>query len=169
LPGKESAMTRVLAMLLLALSLAAPVRAQEPSPETLAAARDLSAIMTGDTIAQMTAAMAAQIWPAIAQQLGAKVDAPTLTEMRAEFERTLKSFTGDVMKDAPEVYARHFSAQELRDMVAFYKSPSGAKALHEMPKVMADVGARMGPRVQALQSDLDQRMRAILQKHGYKD
>ena len=162
-------MTRVLAMLLLALSLAAPVRAQEPLPETLAAARDLSAIMTGDTIAQMTAAMAAQIWPAIAQQLGAKVDAATLTEMRAEFERTLSAFTGEIVKDAPEVYARHFSTQELRDMVAFYKSPSGAKALHEMPKVMADVGSRMAPRLQTLQSDLDQRMRAILQKHGYKN
>ena len=73
------------------------------------------------------------------------------------------------MKDAPEVYARHFSTQELRDMVAFYKSPSGSKALHEMPKVMADVGARMGPRLQTLQSDLDQRMRAILQQHGYKN
>ena len=38
-----------------------------------------------------------------------------------------------------------------------------------MPKVMADVGTRMGPRLQTLQSDLDQRMRAILQKHGYKN
>lgn len=162
-------MTRVLAMLLLILGLTVPVRAQEPPPETLAAARDLSAIMTGDTITQMTAAMAAQIWPAIEQQLGAKVDAATLAEMRVEFERTLKSFTGEMMKDAPEVYARHFSTQELRDMVAFYKSPSGSKALHEMPKVMADVGTRMAPRLQSLQGDLDQRMRTILQKHGYKN
>jgi hypothetical protein len=135
----------------------------------VAAARELSAIMTGDTITQMTAAMANQIWPTIEQQLGAKVDAATLAEIRTEFERSLKAFTGEVMKDAPEVYARHFSAQELRDMVAFYKSPSGSKALHEMPKVMADVGSRMAPRMQALQSDLDERMRAILQKHGYKN
>ena len=162
-------MTRVLAVLLLAVSLAVPARAQEPSAETLAAARDLSAIMTGDTVTQMTAAMAAQIWPAIEQQLGAKVDAATLAEMRTEFEGTLKAFTGEMLKDAPEVYARHFSAQELRDMVAFYKSPSGSKALHEMPKVMADVGLRMAPRLQTLQSDLDQRMGAILQKHGYKN
>ena len=162
-------MRRFLGVVLLAACFVLPVRAQEPSPETLAAARDLSAIMTGDTITQMTAAMASQIWPTIEQQLGAKVDAATLAEMRAEFERTLKAFTGEIMKDAPDVYAHHFSAQELRDMVAFYKSPSGSKALHEMPKVMADVGTRMGPRLQTLQSDLDQRMRAILQKHGYKN
>lgn len=162
-------MTRVWTVLLLALSLVLPARAQEPSPETLAAARDLSAIMTGDTITQMSAGMAAQIWPAIEHQLGAKVDAATLSEMRVEFERTLKTFAGEMMKDAPDVYARHFSAQELRDMVAFYKSPSGTKALHEMPKVMADVGTRMAPRLQSLQSDLDGRMRAILEKHGYKN
>jgi len=162
-------MTRLLVVTLLALGLALPARAQEPSPETLAAARDLSAIMTGDTTTQMTNAMAAQIWPAIEQQLGAKVDAATLAEIRAEFEHALTAFTTEVMKDAPEVYARHFSAQELRDMVAFYKSPSGTKALHEMPKVMADVGGRMAPRMQALQSDLDGRMQAILQKHGYKN
>ena len=162
-------MTRLLALLLLGLSLALPARAQEPSPETLAAARDLSAIMTGDTITQMTVAMANQIWPTIEAQLGAKVDAATLAEIRTEFEGSLKAFTGEVMKDAPDVYARHFSAQELRDMVAFYKSPTGSKALHEMPKVMAAVGGRMAPRMQALQTDLDQRMGAILQKHGYKN
>jgi len=69
----------------------------------------------------------------------------------------------------PETYARHFTAQELRDMVAFYKSPSGAKALREMPKVMTDVGTRLAPRLQTLQTGFDARMQAILQKHGYKN
>jgi uncharacterized protein len=114
-------------------------------------------------------AMSAQIWPTIEQQLSAKVDAATLAEIRAEFERSLADFTGEVMKDAPETYARHFTTKELRDMVAFYKSPSGAKALHEMPKVMTDVGTRLGPRMQTLQTGFDARMQAILQKHGYKN
>jgi len=162
-------MRRLVGMMMLACCLAAPVKAQDPSAETLAAARELSAIMTGDTIGQMTTAMSAQIWPTIAQQLSAKVDAATIAEIRAEFERSLTDFTGEVMKDAPETYARHFTAQELRDMVAFYKSPSGAKALHEMPKVMTDVGARLAPRLQTLQTGFDARMQAILQKHGYKN
>ena len=162
-------MRRLVGMMMLACCLAAPVKAQDPSAETLAAARELSAIMTGDTIGQMTTAMSAQIWPTIAQQLSAKVDAATIAEIRAEFERSLTDFTGEVMKDAPETYARHFTAQELRDMVAFYKSPSGAKALREMPKVMTDVGARLAPRLQTLQTGFDACMQAILQKHGYKN
>jgi hypothetical protein len=34
---------------------------------------------------------------------------------------------------------------------------------------MADVGTRMAPRMQTLQSGFDARMQAILQKHGYKN
>jgi hypothetical protein len=165
----EVRMKRIMGMSLLALSLALPVRAQQSaSPETLQAARELAAIMTGDTMQQISHAMAAQVWPTIEQSVAGKVDAATLAEMRAEFERTLASFTGEVMKNAPEIYARHFNAQELRDMIAFYKSPTGVKALHEMPKVMADVSTQMAPRLDTLQGELNARMRAIMAKHGYK-
>jgi uncharacterized protein len=163
-------MKRLAGMIVLAACLALPARAQDAgSPEALAAARELAAIVTGDSMGQLTGAMTAQIWPTIERQVGSKVDAATLAEMRGEFERTVTAFTGEVMKDAPAVYARHFSAKELREMVAFYKSPTGTKALHEMPKVIADVGAEMAPRMQAFQSELNDKMRAILQKHGYKD
>jgi len=164
-------MKRLLALALLCGSLVIPAaRADDaPSPEALRAAQELSSLVNGDTITQMSAAMTAQIWPSIESNLASKVDAATLTELRSEFEQSVAAFAGETMKYSPAVYARHFSAQELRDMVAFYKSPSGTKALHEMPKVMADVGGRMAPRMQALQNDLDGRMQAILQKHGYKN
>ncbi len=161
---------RLLGAVLLAGCLVLPVRAQDSgSPEALAAARELSAIMTGDTMTQIAAALTAQIWPSIERAFGSKVDAATMAEMRGEFEQTVTAFTADVMKDAPQVYARHFSAQEIKDMVAFYKSPTGMKALHEMPKVMADVGTQMAPRMQAFEGDLNARVRAVLQKHGYKE
>ncbi len=161
---------RQLGAILLACCLVLPARAQDQgSPEALAAARELSAIMTGDTMTQITAALTAQIWPSIERTFGSKVDAATMAEMRGEFEQTVTAFTADVMKDAPQVYARHFSAQEIKDMVAFYKSPTGVKALHEMPKVMADVGTQMAPRMQAFEGDLNARVRAVLQKHGYKE
>jgi uncharacterized protein len=162
-------MQRLLAILILAASLALPAHAQDkPSPETMQAAQELAAIMTSDTVEQLSRAMTAQIWPTIEQQVVGKIDAATIADMRAAFEKTLTKFTGEVMKNAPEVYARHFTAQELRDMVAFYKSPTGVKALHEMPKVMADVSMQMAPRLQALQSELNQRMVAIMREHGYK-
>jgi hypothetical protein len=43
------------------------------------------------------------------------------------------------------------------------------KALHEMPKVLADVGTAMAPRMQAFRDTLNAQVRVILEKHGYKE
>jgi uncharacterized protein len=168
--AKGDDMKRLLGMVLLAACLALPAHADETaSPETMQAARALATIVTGETVNQMTRAMTAQLWPSIEQQLGGKVDAATLTDMRAEFERTLLAMTNEMLSEAPAIYARHFSSQELREMVAFYQSPVGVKALHEMPKVMADVGTQMAPRLQEFQVALNAKLVAIMHKHGYKD
>lgn len=160
-------MKRILACALLAAALAGPARAQTPSPDAIAAATELSMLMSDDTVGQMSAALTAQIWPNIERQLGPKVDAATLAELRGEFEQSLSSFTAQVMRDSPAVYARHFTADELRAMLAFYKSPVGQKALHTMPAVMSELGQQMAPQMQAFQEDLHNKMEATLKKHGY--
>jgi hypothetical protein len=164
-------MKRLFALALICGWIALPVaRAEDmPSPEALQAAQELSAMVGGDTIEQMSAAMTAQIWPTIQDSLAAKVDTATMAELRAEFERSVAVFAGETIKASPPVYARNFTAQELHDILAFYKTPTGAKALHTMPKVMGEVMAQMGPRVQAFQQELNGRMLAILEKHGYKN
>jgi len=164
-------MKRLFVLAIVCSWLAVPAaRAEDaPPPEALRAAQELSAMVSGDTIAQMSAAMTAQIWPNIEGSLASKIDAATLAELRIEFEHSVAAFSGETMKSSPAVYARNFSAQELHEIVAFYRTPTGAKALHVMPKVMGDVMAQMGPRVQAFQQDLNAKMVAILEKHGYKN
>ena len=162
-------MKRIIVPVLLAVALAAPVAAQTPAapPDAMAAAKELATVMGGDTVGQMSAALTAQIWPNIEQQLGSKVDAATLTELRGQFEASLSNFTKEVMADSPAVYARHFTVDELRAMLAFYKSPVGRKALETMPTVMTELGQQMAPRMQAFQNDLHAKMEATLKKHGY--
>ena len=97
-------MTRLLGILLLACALALPARAEDKaSAETMQAARELAAIMTGDVVEQLSRAMTAQIWPTIEQQVAGKVDAATIADMRTAFEQTLTKFTGEVMKNAPDL------------------------------------------------------------------
>lgn len=164
-------MKRLFALALLCSSLAIPASQAEDAPlsESLRAAQELSAMVNADTITQMSGAMTAQIWPNIENSLSSKVDAATLADLRGEFERSVAAFASETMKYSPAVYVRHFSAQELREIVAFYRTPTGAKALHEMPRVMGDVIADMGPRVQTFQEGLNTKIAAILQKHGYKN
>jgi hypothetical protein len=155
-----------IAVLLRAIPLA---QAQEsPSPDALNAARELMAVMSPDMVGQMTQGMTAQIWPQIEASLRGKIDEATSSELRAEFEQSLRDFVNEGMKEAPAIYARYFTAAELREIAAFYKTPTGAKSLQAMPKVMADSFGLMAPRMASFQQDIQARMLAILQRHGYQ-
>jgi uncharacterized protein len=130
-------MKRLMVLLLLCVSMTA--RAQDAaSPEALRAAQDLAAIVTGDTVDQMSRSVTAQMWPCIESQFGGKADSATIGELRSEFETALTSFTDDTMKDVPAIYAKYFSVAELHDLMAFYKTPTGTKPLKTMPQLTAD-------------------------------
>jgi hypothetical protein len=162
-------MHRIVLIVLVALS-CLPARAQAPgTPEAQAAAKELVAIMSHDMMGQLTDGLIAQMWPQLERALSAKVSPAVLAEVRAEMESTLKTFVIDATtNDAPGVYAKYFSAQELRDMTAFYKTTTGAKALRLLPQVMAEYFGILMPRMEGFNRDLQVRIQAILAKHGLK-
>ncbi|AVR95901.1 DUF2059 domain-containing protein [Pseudoduganella armeniaca] len=64
----------------------------------------------------------------------------------------------DMIEEIVPLYARHFTADEMRQLAAFYRTPVGAKALEKMPLLMSE-GMKIGqkvvePRVQKLMRDL---------------
>jgi uncharacterized protein len=158
-----------LIVLVIAFVLRAAVvaEAQTPSPDALNAARELLSVMSPDMVSQTVQGMMGQIWPSLEQQFGSKVDQATLAELRSEFERSLQQFATDSMQDAPAIYARYFTADELHQIAAFYRTPAGAKALQTLPKVMSDYFGTMVPRMANFQQQMNTRVQAILEKHGY--
>src|SRR6266481_10155918 len=86
--------------------------AATPSPEALAVAKELLALMSGDMIGDLTSKMVAQVWPTLEQSLRTqypKLDAATGAEIRAEFEKQMAANVAESMNDAPAIYARHLS------------------------------------------------------------
>ena len=158
-----------LIVLVIAFVLRAAVvaEAQTSAPDAIDAARELLSVMSPDMVSQTVQGMMGQIWPSLEQQFGGKVDQATLTELRAEFERSLQEFVNDSMKDAPAIYARYFTVDELHQIAAFYKTPAGAKALQTLPKVMSDYFGTMMPRMATFQQQVNTRIQPILDKHGY--
>lgn len=64
----------------------------------------------------------------------------------------------DMIEEIVPLYARHFTADEMRQLAAFYRTPVGAKALEKMPLLMGE-GMKIGqkvvePRVQKLMREL---------------
>ncbi len=69
-----------------------------------------------------------------------------LNELMAE----LKS--DDLVESMIPVYSKHFSGEDIKQLIAFYQSPFGKKVLQEMPQIIAesnDVGIRWGESVVA--------------------
>jgi hypothetical protein len=77
-------MKRLFEVLLLCGCLAAPARALDArSSEALRTVRELAAIVTGDTIAQKSHSLTAQLWSHLEGQIDSKVDGATPNELRA--------------------------------------------------------------------------------------
>ncbi len=161
----------VLIVSLLAVPAATPrANAQsEPSAEIMQAAKDLMAVMSVDTVRQMVQGMTNQIWPQIERELRGKrpdIDQSTLTELRTEFENIQTRYMAGVMADAPKVIAKYFTATELREMLAYNKSPTGQKALKVMPQVMTEFFATIMPQMQGLQAQILPAFQEVLRKKG---
>jgi uncharacterized protein len=127
---------------------------QGGSPDALQAARELQAVMSGDLVKQMVDQMMTAMWPGVENQFRAKVNAATLTDIRAEFQRVMLKYVLTVQDEAPAVYAKYFSAEELRSLSAFYRTPVGIKALSVMPKVMGESMQIMVTRMPDLEKEL---------------
>jgi hypothetical protein len=148
-----------------------PAAAQgAPSAETLAAANDLVAIVSKDTLHQMVVQMMGQIWPGIERALRAKtpnITAEQVAGLRGEYERIFLDYMTKLMADAPAVYARHFSAAEMREMLAFYQSPVGQKALREMPNLTVEVFQTIMPRLQQAQTQMMDAFTKVVRQRGF--
>ena len=157
-----------IAILLVALTFGiGAARAQDA--EALQAANELASIISADAVNQISRELTAGFWPNLENALKSRVDDATLSELRAEFEHRLAQFGTDAMKDAPAAYAKYFTAQELRDITAFYRTPTGAKALQTMPKVMFEYLAAVRPKVQEFQQGVRTSVQEIMQRHGYRN
>ncbi len=144
---------------------ATPPGPADADPERIAAAEALFDSMDMETLLQ----------DGIEQSLETQVDqfrnmglaeagvAELHDEMLAFMQETMN---WDSLK--PEfirIYTSAFTAQEMKDIAAFYATPAGKKAISLTPKLMTE-GMLLGQRkVEARQAELQQRIAPIIQKH----
>jgi len=138
--------TTVLLAALLALG-ARPAAAQEPLRHELAL-QLLEAMRMPEQIQASLATVAAT-------QARMNPDLPGLGDLLREF--LARYVTWDALKDEyAELYAGAFTEEELREMVAFYRTPTGQKLARATPQ-LSRLGAELGERVmRAHAADLEE-------------
>jgi uncharacterized protein len=142
-------------------------RAQSPSPETLDAARKL--VVTLRLPDQYRALL-----PGIL--LGLK---RPLTQDRPEVERdfdalvptvidTYARYYNVMVDNAAALYAKYFTAEELRTIEAFYRSPAGEKYMQNS-RMLAEQTRQIGDESsRKAADDLKERMTQALREKGHK-
>ncbi len=141
-----------------------------PTPEARRAASELISLVSAGMLSEMMVKMTDQLWPAMEAAIrvrNPKIDPAALAELRKAFDPLMTNAMDDLMSDAPALYARHFTAEEMRDVIAFYRTPSGAKMLKTMPQVMAEFQATLAPRLQGMEERVNLAFLNLLQKRGY--
>lgn len=157
----------ITAILACTLAGAAPASAQtQPSPDSLAAAKELV------TTAKLDEAMRG-IFPVLMQQLK-----PAIAQGRPEVERDLDTLMplfitvmnermGEFSEMVARLYASNFSGAELRDLIAFYRTPTGQKFVAAQT-TLAQQSMTLGQQfAQRLVVDLQERMKQELRKKGH--
>jgi hypothetical protein len=154
------------ACLFFATLIVAPVQAQSPNPDAATAARELvNTMKLADQFKAILPTIFQHLKPAIVQnrpEVGRDFDAmaPILLDK-------MNGRLGELVDAVVLVYAGNFTATELRDLAAFYQTPTGQKLLQKTATVTQQtmlVGQKFG---QSAAADAQQQMLEELRKKGH--
>jgi hypothetical protein len=157
---------RALAGVVLLLTLFVPGMAQAPSPEAVAIARELVATSRAAENAKLLLPSIVQlIKPAIVQgrpQVEKDFDAITPQLLESFQERV-----GELTDQIVVIYATNFTIAEMKDVIAFYRGPTGQKLLAKGPTIAQQsmaAGQKLGAQIGR---ELQSRIIEELKKKGH--
>jgi hypothetical protein len=136
-------MNRILSALaaMILLACLAPASAQQAINSKEALIRELLQITGSEALMQQQISQfAPQIiasikpaFPTVPETLWSEFQVELVADFRAEIPAFVAA--------SAKVYDKHYSEAELKDLVGFYKTPTGRKTLSVLPQIMAETSA----------------------------
>ena len=157
---------RVAALALAMLALVGSARAQEPSANAVAMAKELIQLKGAQ-------AMWEPIIPGVLEQAkGVLLQTnpglvKDLNEVTAKLRTELAPRRDELFNDVARLYAQRFTEAELKDALAFYKTPLGKKLIAEEPRVLDESVTRMQQWANRFSEDVLARIRSEMKKRGH--
>jgi len=154
------------ALALLAVSVAAGQAQQKPSPAAVEMAREIVLLKGGDRIfsplipgvIEQSKNMFLQQNPALQKDLD-----DVAAKLRTEFAPRKT----EVMTEVARAYASHFTEQELKEILAFYKSPVGKKVIEQEVKALEQSMGVAQQWAAKFSDEVVTKIRAEMQKKGH--
>ena len=90
-----------------------------------------------------------------------------LTEVATRLRADLSPRTAELLDDAARLYAANFTEQELKDVLAFYKSPLGKKVITEEPAILERSVSGLDAWADKFGQEVMSKFRAEMKKKGH--
>lgn len=156
-----------LATVAIALAVLSPAAyAQQPTPAALATAREIVAVTGGSALFNpLIAGVVEQAKILLLQQNPSL--SKVLTEVGDKMRADLAPRYDELVNEMARLYAVRFTEPELKDLLAFNKSPLGKKLLAEQPLIV-DASMKFAQTwSNSLSDEVVAKMREELKKRGY--
>jgi uncharacterized protein len=163
-PGARSLPATMLALALIASIGSA--RAQQPSATALATAKELITVKGGGALYE-------PIVPGVIEQAKSvflrtnPALSKDLNEVAGKLRTEYAAKSAELLNEAARLYAARFSEQELKDALAFYKTPLGRKMLNEEPAILDQSLKSAQTWANKLSDEVIRKMRAETKKKGH--
>jgi len=158
----RSACAALLALVLAALS---PAQAQQPSANAIALAKEIIIVKGGNAIydpvvpqlVDRARTIFLQANPLFGKDLG---------EVAAKLQAEFTPRTAELLNDGAKLYASKFTEQELKDVLAFYKSPVGRKVIAQEPVILDQSAANVDEWANKVADEVIAKFRAEMRRRG---
>lgn len=141
-------------------------RAQAPTPAAIAAAKEL-------VVAKGGTAMFEPLIPGVIES-AKNTFLPTnpqlaqpLEQVAVELRKEYEPKNAEILNEVAKIYAQHFTEQELKDLVAFYKTPLGKKLLTQEPLALDQSLKAAQAWAVHFSDEVIERFRVEMKKKGY--
>jgi len=160
----RSACAGLLAVVLAALS---PAQAQQPTANALALAKEIIVVKGGNAIYD-------PVVPGIVNQARTvflqsnPLLSKDLNEVAAKLQAELTPRTAELLNDGARLYASKFTEQELKDVLAFYKSPLGRKVITQEPAILDQSTTNVDAWANKLAEEVIAKFRNEMKRRGHE-
>ena len=163
--AKRAALIAALLMAWL-MAWSAPVSAQQPSAAALATAKEIVMVKgAGNLFGALIPAVVEQA-KALFLQTNPGL-AKDLNEAAATLRKELEPRQVELSNEIARLYATHFTEAELKEVLAFYKTPVGKKRIEQEPRALEQSMACAQSWRNKFSEEVISKMRAEMKKKGH--
>jgi len=160
----RSARAGLLALVLAAVS---PAQAQQPSANALALAKEIIVLKGGNSIYDPVVPQIVDRARTLFLQANPMLG-KDLNEVANKLQGELTPRTAELLNDGARLYASRFTEQELKDVLAFYKSPVGRKVITQEPAILDQSASNVDDWANKLADEVISKFRAEMKRRGHE-